>query len=110
MIIFAPNRMFLDYISGVLPELGVGDIVADDVRGLGDRAAGERGYASLPGGDAGVLVRAGAYARGVGNRIRLLKGSTAFKDALNIKLNELEESLVPVERLSRCRTTRSGRR
>lgn len=26
MIIFAPNRMFIDYISGVLPELGVGDI------------------------------------------------------------------------------------
>lgn len=26
MVIFAPNRMFLDYISGVLPELGVGDI------------------------------------------------------------------------------------
>ncbi|NMO96767.1 AAA family ATPase [Paenibacillus lemnae] len=26
MIIFAPNRMFLDYISNVLPELGVGDI------------------------------------------------------------------------------------
>jgi DNA helicase-2/ATP-dependent DNA helicase PcrA len=26
IIIFAPNRMFLDYISDVLPELGVGDI------------------------------------------------------------------------------------
>ncbi|KZZ83079.1 HelD family protein [Bacillus sp. SJS] len=26
MIIFAPNAMFLDYISNVLPELGVGDI------------------------------------------------------------------------------------
>ena len=26
MIIFAPNRLFLDYISDVLPELGVGDI------------------------------------------------------------------------------------
>ncbi|HET7580164.1 MAG TPA: 3'-5' exonuclease [Bacillales bacterium] len=26
MIIFAPNRMFLDYISNVLPELGVGGI------------------------------------------------------------------------------------
>lgn len=26
MIIFAPSRMFLDYISGVLPELGVGHI------------------------------------------------------------------------------------
>lgn len=26
MIIFAPNHMFLDYISEVLPELGVGDI------------------------------------------------------------------------------------
>ncbi|WP_237446613.1 HelD family protein [Shimazuella alba] len=26
IIIFAPNRMFLDYISEVLPELGVGDI------------------------------------------------------------------------------------
>ncbi|MBP1995282.1 HelD family protein [Paenibacillus eucommiae] len=26
MVILAPNRMFLDYISGVLPELGVGNI------------------------------------------------------------------------------------
>lgn len=26
MIIFAPNSMFLDYISGVLPELGVGNV------------------------------------------------------------------------------------
>ncbi len=26
MIIFAPNAMFLDYISGVLPELGVGNV------------------------------------------------------------------------------------
>ncbi|MFC5701269.1 HelD family protein [Cohnella faecalis] len=26
MIIFAPNAMFLDYISGVLPELGVGEV------------------------------------------------------------------------------------
>ena len=26
MMIFAPSQMFLDYISGVLPELGVGDI------------------------------------------------------------------------------------
>ncbi|GBF73829.1 hypothetical protein PA598K_02151 [Paenibacillus sp. 598K] len=26
MIVFAPNAMFLDYISGVLPELGVGDV------------------------------------------------------------------------------------
>lgn len=26
MVIFAPNAMFLDYISGVLPELGVGDV------------------------------------------------------------------------------------
>lgn len=26
MVIFAPNRMFIDYISDVLPELGVGDI------------------------------------------------------------------------------------
>lgn len=26
IIVFAPNRMFLDYISEVLPELGVGDI------------------------------------------------------------------------------------
>jgi len=26
MIIFAPNMMFLDYISGVLPELGVGNV------------------------------------------------------------------------------------
>ncbi|MFC4617141.1 HelD family protein [Camelliibacillus cellulosilyticus] len=26
MIIFAPNRLFLDYIAGVLPELGVGGI------------------------------------------------------------------------------------
>ncbi|GGA41848.1 HelD family protein [Paenibacillus physcomitrellae] len=41
MVIFAPNRMFIDYISDVLPELGVGDIQqntfsdwASDVLGL----------------------------------------------------------------------------
>lgn len=36
MIIFAPNLMFLDYISDVLPELGVGDI---QQRTFGDWAA-----------------------------------------------------------------------
>lgn len=51
MIIFAPNRMFLDYISDVLPELGVGDIRQST---FADWAADVLGL-SLPEQDAGEV-------------------------------------------------------
>ena len=97
MIIFAPNRMFLDYISGVLPELGVGDIVqttfGDWAIELLEREVTLRSQAETLEYWFEQEHTPEEWATASG----LLKGSTAFKDALNVKLNELEESLVPAE-------------
>lgn len=54
MIIFAPNLMFLDYISDVLPELGVGDI---QQRTFGDWAAELLGIELFSGDHAQTLHR-----------------------------------------------------
>lgn len=53
MIIFAPNHMFLDYISEVLPELGVGDI---QQRTFADWAAEKLDIGTNVRGDADTLA------------------------------------------------------
>jgi DNA helicase II / ATP-dependent DNA helicase PcrA len=95
IIIFAPSRMFLDYISDVLPELGVDGVVQttfadwaqaelDEHVTLAD--AGER-YEHLfaPGRDPGE----GADAPG------RFKGSLLFQQVLDFALAEYEAHYVP---------------
>jgi len=96
MIIFAPNAMFLDYISGVLPELGVGDVKqttfaewALDLLGGGltinpASAEGARWFA-LESGQAGQD----------GSSPGRFKGSLAFKSWLNGKLRDYEAAFLP---------------
>src|SRR5690606_23509827 len=94
MIIFAPNAMFLDYISGVLPELGVGNVkqttfadwaqelvpelklAEDDDAGRWFRLAGQRPpiHALTPG---------------------RFKGSLAYKHWIDEELRRFEETFVP---------------
>lgn len=94
MIIFAPNAMFLDYISGVLPELGVGNVkqttfadwaqelvpelklAEDDDAGRWFRLAGQRPpiHALTPG---------------------RFKGSLAYKHWIDEGLRRFEETFVP---------------
>lgn len=97
MIIFAPNRMFLDYISGVLPELGVGDIVqttfADWAIELLDKEVELRSQAET----LEFWFEQPHTPEDFQQASGQLKGSTAFKEALDAKLAELEASLLPVE-------------
>lgn len=92
MIIFAPNALFLDYISGVLPELGAGDIqqttFADWVIDLLDREVrlypeNNSTHFSLHG-EPGDTMTAGR-----------IKGSLAYKDHIERAMQSFEQKLVP---------------
>lgn len=96
MIIFAPNSMFLDYISGVLPELGVGNIqqstftdwtlhVLDQEVKLADQALTLQTWFSL--GSKRPPVDDHAPGR--------FKGSINFKQYLDDCLTKFESSYVP---------------
>jgi DNA helicase-2/ATP-dependent DNA helicase PcrA len=95
MIIFAPNRMFLDYISGVLPELGVGDIsqttYSDWAIGLlqhevalSDPSETMAYWFEQPRTHAELEQASGLY-----------KGSLDFKEAIDERLKELADNIVP---------------
>ncbi len=91
MVIFAPNTMFLDYISGVLPELGVGNVkqttfaewalerLSGSIKLVKDATEGELWF-SLEGKRPTINDETpGRY-----------KGSLAFKALLDEKLKGLE--------------------
>jgi DNA helicase-2/ATP-dependent DNA helicase PcrA len=96
MMIFAPNAMFLDYISGVLPELGVGnvrqatftewalDILGDDVRLVEGTGEGSQWF-SLQGNRPAISDETpGRY-----------KGSLRYKEWLDAHLREYEQAFLP---------------
>ncbi|MBO9608745.1 MAG: UvrD-helicase domain-containing protein [Paenibacillaceae bacterium] len=96
MIIFAPNAMFLDYISGVLPELGVGNIrqttFADWALELLDgscKLADEREEAKRWFALSGKRPPLGDDAPG------RAKGSLRFKEWLDRGLERLERAFLP---------------
>lgn len=97
MIIFAPNRMFLDYISGVLPELGVGDIVQTTFSEWAIELLQNEVSLRSPADTMEYWFERTHTAEEWQEASGLLKGSLAFKDALEAKLGELEEGMVPTE-------------
>jgi DNA helicase II / ATP-dependent DNA helicase PcrA len=96
MIIFAPNTMFLDYISGVLPELGVGSVrqttfadwalerLGEGVQ-LADRTSEGSRWFSLEG------ERPPIHDETPGR----FKGSLRYQEWLDAKLQEFELSYLP---------------
>jgi len=115
LVIFAPNPLFLDYISEVLPELGVGDIrqttFADwALEQLNREAAlkdartkkARRGPAGARSGTGGatpqVLVTGtGETAASGGASVKRWKGSLAFKKLLDEALEAFERAFLPDE-------------
>lgn len=96
MVIFAPNHMFLDYISDVLPELGVGDIQQNT---FNDWAAEILGLDIPPADGAQQLT----YWFDTLNKPVLpdhelpgrYKGSLAFKDQMDIFLDTVVQQSAP---------------
>lgn len=96
MIIFAPNRMFLDYISDVLPELGVGNIAQST---FPDWAVGVLGV-TLPEQDASETMNrwfetAGAMPVITEETPGRFKGSTVLMSVIESSIKLLETSAVP---------------
>lgn len=98
MVIFAPNKMFLDYISNVLPELGVGGIQqttfsewAHDILGrkfrVRDETANLNDYFSTK-----LQIRDDSSAGKI-------KGSLAFKSMIDEAFSVYERNLIPKEDL-----------
>lgn len=98
MIIFAPNLMFIDYISEVLPELGVGDIQQST---FSDWGAKILGLESPPSDGPGALTRwfdVSDTERQVVGDDKLpgrFKGSMEFKAILDTFLENIESCCVP---------------
>ena len=95
MIVFAPNNLFLDYISGVLPELGVGNIKQTTfpdwaVRILNDTVKLKHTEERLK--EAFSINRDD-------NKLKLgkLKGTMKFKSIMKESIIQFEKNLVPVK-------------
>ncbi|TYP77547.1 HelD family protein [Paenibacillus methanolicus] len=97
MVIFAPNRMFLDYISGVLPELGVGDILQTTYT---EWALETLQNAVRMDDSADALAYWFEHPRTREQMERSsgrLKGSLRFKEAIDAALADIETRLLPEE-------------
>lgn len=100
MMILAPSKMFLNYISGVLPELGVGDIGQQTFEDWALEQIGENLRMRDP---ADELARWFEDERSAANRADApakRKGSVAFLARIDDALSELEANLVPDEPFS----------
>lgn len=99
MVIFAPNHMFIDYISEVLPELGVGDIQQST---FGDWAVRVLGLEEAPADAQETLAR---WFDGKGlKRVEVpadtelpgrFKGAAGFKSILDEVVEKVEAGCVP---------------
>lgn len=100
MMILAPSKMFLNYISGVLPELGVGDIQQLTFEDWALEQLGEPLKLRDPAAELAYwfenLAAVGARAEAPGQR----KGSVEYLAEIDAELAELERDFVPEEPFS----------
>ncbi|WP_433945933.1 HelD family protein [Paenibacillus sp. SN-8-1] len=98
MIIFAPNRMFINYISEVLPELGVGDIQQNT---FSDWASKILGLDEAPSDGPEVLTEWFDHqlqSRPDDSELPgRFKGSLLFRDQLDRFVQQLESACLPEE-------------
>ncbi|WP_168119039.1 UvrD-helicase domain-containing protein [Paenibacillus sp. HB172176] len=95
MMIFAPNRMFLDYISGVLPELGVGDIGQTTFPDWASELLQHAVALSDPSEVMSHWFEEKRSAEEWEHASGRFKGSLAFKAMIDERLRELQESILP---------------
>ncbi|GGE62011.1 DNA helicase-2/ATP-dependent DNA helicase PcrA [Priestia taiwanensis] len=95
MIIFAPNSVFLDYISNVLPELGVGDIAQttfqDWVIQLLDHSV------SLRSSEKQLLQQFSIHQQKDEMQAGQLKGSLTFQRYIDESLTQFEQEILPMK-------------
>ncbi|CAM3927734.1 AAA family ATPase [Paenibacillus alkaliterrae] len=95
MIIFAPNRMFLDYISGVLPELGVGDIQQTTFNDWSIELLDNTVKLSDPSLSMAYWFEEHRTAEEIEHASGRFKGSLAFKAVIDERIADFEKRIVP---------------
>ncbi|WP_261130285.1 3'-5' exonuclease [Bacillus sp. Marseille-Q3570] len=95
MIIFAPNRMFLDYISNVLPELGVGGIQQNTFNEWAVEVLGEQMTVSDGSGELESIFSSRSTVAIIARESGRLKGSLAYKDVIEEALDDFEKKMIP---------------
>jgi DNA helicase II / ATP-dependent DNA helicase PcrA len=105
MVIFAPNRMFLDYIADVLPELGVGGIKQTTFQDWAQLQIDDRLDLVPPAERLEALFAPGSDLGEEGAPGRF-KGSLYFKELLDRALAEYEAAFVPQMDLELWKGTR----
>lgn len=94
MIIFAPNQMFIDYISDVLPELGVGDVKQTTFADWALEQLEEQ--VELRSQDERLEWWFEQRTEGTkGSEVARFKGSIRFMQLVEKRLDEYEASFVP---------------
>lgn len=95
LMVLAPNPLFLNYISEVLPELGVEDVIQTTYHGLCERLCGT----TLPPVDdssalLALLSSGEEEKRGIGE-VAAFKGSLLYKQCLTRYIDALARRIVP---------------
>ncbi|MCL2545014.1 MAG: AAA family ATPase [Clostridia bacterium] len=99
MLILAPSPMFLDYISAVLPDLGVERVHQQTYSGLALELLGKDAPRLLPDDALGrVLAQTGEERARTTTRLRYM-GSLPFREAVRGYIGRLEERIVPAEEI-----------
>ncbi|WP_177244218.1 MULTISPECIES: ATP-binding domain-containing protein [unclassified Cohnella] len=100
MMILAPSKMFLNYISGVLPELGVGDIGQQTFEDWALEQIGENLQLRDPAEELARWFEGDAAAGGRADAPAKRKGSLGFLAEIDEAIAELAQTLVPDEPFS----------
>ncbi|WP_221568923.1 3'-5' exonuclease [Alkalihalobacillus sp. TS-13] len=95
MIIFAPNRMFLDYISNVLPELGVGGIQQTTFNEWAVEVLVEQVTVSDGRDDLESIFSSRSKGAIMTRESGRLKGSLAYKAVIEEALDDFKKKMIP---------------
>ncbi|MBM7652818.1 RNA polymerase recycling motor HelD [Neobacillus cucumis] len=96
LMILAPNRLFIDYISGVLPELGVDKINQTTYIDFMRSCLGQKIKLFSPNSKLIKLLDENRTNQSI-QWVSSFKGSLEFKELIHRFINELEENLAPRE-------------
>ncbi|WHY79848.1 RNA polymerase recycling motor HelD [Neobacillus sp. WH10] len=96
LMILAPNRLFIDYISAVLPELGVNKINQTTYIDFMRSCLGQKIKLFSPNSKLMKLLEDNGTNKSI-QWVSSYKGSLEFKEVINRYINELEYNLAPQE-------------
>jgi DNA helicase II / ATP-dependent DNA helicase PcrA len=110
LMILAPNKLFIDYISAVLPDLGVNKIKQTTYIEFMNKCLGKKMKLISPNSKLMALINGNGNSKMI-QWVSSYKGSLEFKELIDNYLKEIEFNLAPSEdfMIEKSRLMRGGR-